>query len=151
MRIGTNDSIPGLDHHRWAVVVSPTFVIAASVPIRDFGPWAGLRPVTSIDGMTAVLTRPSPPATSTRPVDVLAELATVALHAALERRGAVSDRTRVELMPFQGRTRVIVYLRPSEPWRVGLAALAEVVSIVRMFDPSVILADSCFEGLADSV
>ncbi len=101
--------------------------------------------------MTAVLTPPSPPTASIRPVAALAELATVALHAALERRSAVSDRTRVELMPFQGRTRVIVYLRPSEPWRVGLAALAEVVSVVRMFDPSVILADSCFEALADSV
>ena len=93
--------------------------------------------------MTAVLNRPSPPIPSTRTVDVLAELATVALHAALERRGAVSDRSRVELIPFLGRTRVVVYLRQSEPWPVDPAVLTEVVSVVRMFDPSVILADSC--------
>lgn len=99
--------------------------------------------------MTAVLTRLSPPTTSTRPVDALAELATVALHAALERRGAVSDRTRVELIPLHGRTRVVVYLRPSDPWRVGLAVLSEVVGVVRMFDPSVSFADSCFEAFAD--
>ena len=93
--------------------------------------------------MTAVLNRPSPPIPSTRTVDVLAELATVALHAALERRGAVSDRSRVELIPFLGRTRVVVHLRQSEPWPVDPEVLTEVVSVVRMFDPSVILADSC--------
>ena len=149
MRIGTNDSIPGLDHHRHPVVASNAFVTPVSVPSRDFGPWAGLRPVTSIDGMTAVLTRPSPPATSTRPVDVLAELATVALHAALERRGAVSDRSRVELISVQNRTRIVVYLPRNEQWQVGLAALTEVVSVIRMFDPSVILAETRFEALAD--
>ena len=101
--------------------------------------------------MTAVLNRPSPPTASIRPVDALTELATVTLHAALERRGAVSDTTRVELIPFHGRTRVVVYLRPSVPWRVGLAALTEVVDVVRVFDPSVIFADSRFEALADRV
>ena len=105
--------------------------------------------VISIDGMTAVLTRPSPPTTSTRPVDVLAELATVALYAALERRGAVSDRSRVELISVRNRTRIVVYLRPSDQWQVGLAALTEVVSVIRMFDPSVILAETRFEALAD--
>ncbi len=101
--------------------------------------------------MTAVMTPRAPSTASIRPVDALAELATAALHAALERRGALSDRTRVELIPFQGRTRVVVCLQPSEPWRVGLAALSEVVSVVRMFDPSLILADTCFEALADCV
>ena len=99
--------------------------------------------------MTAVLSRPSPPTTSIRPVDALAELATVALHVALERRGAVSDRSRVELIPFLGRTRVVVHLRQSEPWPVDRAMLSEVVSVVRMFDPSVTLTDSCFEAFAD--
>ena len=66
MRIGPNDSIPGLGRR----------------PIWDFGPWAGLRTVISIDGMTAVLNRPSPPTRPTRPVDALTELATAALDAA---------------------------------------------------------------------
>ncbi|MEO6468493.1 MAG: hypothetical protein ABIP21_05290, partial [Acidimicrobiia bacterium] len=62
------------------------------------GPWAGLRRVISINGMTAVLTHPSPAMTLTRPVDALAELVTVALHVALERRGVVGYRSRASLM-----------------------------------------------------
>ena len=131
------------------MVVSAAFILKVPSPDQDFGLWAGLHVVISIDGMTDVLTRPSPPTTSTPPVEALAELATVALHAALERRGAVSDRSRVELISVQGRTRVIVYLRPGEQWQVGLAALTEVVSVIRMFDPSVILAETRFEALAD--
>ena len=88
MRIGPNDSIPGLDHHRQSVVASPAFALPILCPIRDFGPWAGLRPVISIGGMTGVLTHSSPPTTLTRPVDALAELATAAPDAALERRDA---------------------------------------------------------------
>ncbi len=99
--------------------------------------------------MTPVMAPPPPPTASIRPVDALAELATVALHGALERRGAASDATRVALIPVGNRRRVVVYLRPSEQWRVGLAVLAEVVSVVRMFDPSVILSDSRFEALTD--
>ena len=77
----------------------------------------------------------------------LASLASAALRAALERRACASAGARVELIPAADHLRVALYVSTTVPWRVSLAALADVIATVRMFEPSVRMSDAIFEPL----
>lgn len=97
--------------------------------------------------MTTVLNRPSLSIGSVSNTAGLASLGTAALHSALERRGCATAGTRVELVRAGDRTRVVLYVRPSDPWRATLGALAEVIGVVRRFEPGVRLTDGWFEAI----
>jgi|GEM_PF-5765665 hypothetical protein len=97
--------------------------------------------------MTTVLNRPARNLGSVPNAAGLASLGTAALHSALERRGCATAGTRVELVRAGDRTRVVLYVRPSDPWRATLAAMTDVMRVVRLFDPAVRLADGCFEAI----
>ena len=77
----------------------------------------------------------------------LASLGTAALHSALDRRGCEAAGTRVELVRAGDHTRVVLHVRPSDPWRVTLAASTEVMRVLRMFDPRARLGDVRFEAI----
>lgn len=97
--------------------------------------------------MTTVLTPPSPGVESLPDPAGLASLATVALHSALERGGCATAGARVALVPAGDRTRVVLSVRPTDPWRVTLAASVDVVNVVRRFDPTACLGDVRFEAI----
>lgn len=97
--------------------------------------------------MTTVLNPPSLSFSSVASTAGLASLGTAALHSALERRGCETAGTRMELVRAGDRARVVLYVRPSYPWRATLAAMTDVMRVVRMFDPTAHLADGCFEAI----
>ena len=100
-----------------------------------------------IDHMTTVLTPPSPGPEFVPNTAGLASLGTAALQSALERRGCATAGARVELVRSGDRTRVVLYVRPSDPWRATFAASTDVVRVVHMFDPTTRLGDVCFEAI----
>jgi len=75
-------------------------------------------------------------------------LATETLRSALERRGCACPDSHVELRLVAGHQFLVVaFVDPEDPWQVTLGALADVIGVVRTFDPSVRLADGRLEPI----
>ena len=98
--------------------------------------------------MTSVLARTSSSATARPTIDALQVLATEALRSALERHGCTSTASHVELRRVAGQQiAVVAFVSPQDPWQATMAALADSVHVVRMFDPMVRLAEPRFEPI----
>ncbi|MGZ4753876.1 MAG: hypothetical protein ACXVJ7_16010 [Acidimicrobiia bacterium] len=80
--------------------------------------------------------------------DPLSTQATATLQAALRRRGSPGTGARVELpRRAGGRTLVVAYVDPRDPWQVTSGAMSEVVASLRAADRCFQLAGVRFEPL----